>query len=183
MPLCMGCMQQIGNNKICPSGGFDNTEKQQAPFLPYGTVLANRYIVGAGIDANGESTRYIGYDKQTGDVIIVCEFLPMGLFTRAEDETELKINYENRLAFKKIKDEFISYGAEKVPYKSHGTGDVYASAFTGSLVSGKSIYDSLVIAADYTTACIRNTYNDPGHVNYAVNFELEIPYLLKLIGK
>ena len=109
MPLCMGCMQQIGNNKICPSCGFDNTEKQQAPFLPYGTVLANRYIVGAGIDANGESTRYIGYDKQTGDVIIVCEFLPMGLFTRAEDETELKINYENRLAFKKIKDEFISY--------------------------------------------------------------------------
>ncbi len=81
------------------------------------------------------------------------------------------------------RDEFISYGTEKVPYKSHGTGDVYASAFTGSLVSGKSIYDSLVIAADYTTACIRNTYNDPDHVNYAVNFELEIPYLLKLIGK
>ena len=81
------------------------------------------------------------------------------------------------------KDEFLSFGTEKVPYKSHGTGDVYASAFTGSLVSGKSIYDSLVIAADYTTACIRNTYNDPDHVNYAVNFELEIPYLLKLIGK
>lgn len=87
------------------------------------------------------------------------------------------------IGYDSAKDEFISYGAEKVPYKSHGTGDVYASAFTGSLVSGKSIYDSLVIAADFTTACIKNTFNDPERVNYAVNFELEIPYLLKLIGK
>ncbi len=109
MPLCMGCMQEIGNKKICPSCGFDNTEKQQAPFLPYGTVLANRYIVGAGVDTNGESTRYLCFDKQTGDVAIVCEFLPIGLFNRAEGETELRINYENRLTFTKLKDEFLNY--------------------------------------------------------------------------
>ena len=109
MPLCMGCMQEIGNNKVCPSCGFDNTEKQQAPFLPYGTVLANRYIVGAGIDTNGESTRYLSFDKQTGDVVIVCEFLPMGLFSRLEDETKLRVNSENRLTFEKLKDEFLSY--------------------------------------------------------------------------
>ena len=109
MPLCMGCMQQLGNKKVCPNCGFDNTEKQQAPFLPYGTVLANRYIVGAGIDTNGESTRYLSYDKQTGDVVIVCEFLPIGLFNRAEGETELRVNYENRLNFKKFKDDFLNY--------------------------------------------------------------------------
>lgn len=84
MALCMGCMQEIGNNTVCPACGFDNSEKQQAPFLPYGTVLMNRYIVGAGIDTNGESTRYLGFDKQTGDVVIVCEYLPMGLFNREE---------------------------------------------------------------------------------------------------
>ena len=109
MSLCMGCMQEIGNNKICPECGFDNSEKQHAPFLPYGTVLSNRYIVGSGIDTNGESTRYISFDKQTGDVVIICEFLPMGLFNREEDSTEIKINYENRLAYNKLKDEFISY--------------------------------------------------------------------------
>lgn len=87
------------------------------------------------------------------------------------------------IGFDSAKNEFISYGTEKVPYKSHGTGDVYASAFTGALVNGKSIYDALVIAANYTTACIRNTYNDPDKVNYAVNFELELPYYLKLLGK
>lgn len=109
MSLCMGCMQEIGNNKICPECGFNNSEKQHAPFLPYGTVLSNRYIIGSGIDTNGESTRYISFDKQTGDVVIICEFLPMGLFNREEGSTEIKINYENRLAYNKLKDEFISY--------------------------------------------------------------------------
>ncbi|MEE1319539.1 MAG: PASTA domain-containing protein [Ruminococcus sp.] len=109
MSLCMGCMQEIGNNRVCPSCGFDNSEKQHAPFLPYGTVLLNRYIVGSGIDTNGESTRYISFDRQTGDVVIVCEFLPMGLFTREEGSKEIKVNYENRLAYSKFKDEFINY--------------------------------------------------------------------------
>lgn len=77
--------------------------------------------------------------------------------------------------------EFISYGTTKVPYKSHGTGDVYASAFTGALTLGKSVHSALKIATDFTAASIRNTYEDPDSVNYAVNFEAEIPYLLNLL--
>lgn len=109
MSLCMGCMQEIGNNRICPDCGFDNSEKQHAPYLPYGTVLSNRYIVGAGIETNGESTRYIAFDKQTADVVIVREFLPMGLFAREEGDAEIKVNYENRLIYNKLKDDFVSY--------------------------------------------------------------------------
>ena len=105
----MGCMQEIGDRRFCPACGFDNAEKQQAPFLPYGTVLANRYIVGTGIDTNGESTRYLCFDQQTGDVAIVCEFLPVGLFNRAEGETQVRVNYENRLIYNKLKDDFINY--------------------------------------------------------------------------
>ncbi|MCR5153849.1 MAG: pyridoxamine kinase [Lachnospiraceae bacterium] len=78
---------------------------------------------------------------------------------------------------------FFKYGTPKVPLKSHGTGDVFASAFTGALMNSFNVYDSLKIAADYTCACIKNSYEDPEKVNYAVNFELEIPYLLKLINK
>ena len=109
MSLCMGCMQEIGKNIVCPECGFNNSEKQRAPFLPYGTVLANRYIVGAGIDTNGESTRYLAFDKQTGDVVTVCEFLPIGLFSREEGVCDVKINYENRLVYNRLKDSFVSY--------------------------------------------------------------------------
>ena len=109
MPLCMGCMQEIGNSTICPFCGFDNNEKQQAPFLPYGTTLADRYVVGAGVDTNGESTRYLGFDTQTGDRVIICEFLPIGLFSRAEGETQVRVNYETRLTFNKLRDDFLNY--------------------------------------------------------------------------
>lgn len=109
MSLCMGCMQELNGSIICPNCHFDNSEVQSAPFLPFGTELAGRYVTGTGLETNGESTRYIAFDKQTGDVVIVSEFLPIGLFSRDEGQTELKVNYDDRLAFNKLKDEFISY--------------------------------------------------------------------------
>lgn len=78
---------------------------------------------------------------------------------------------------------FFQYSTEEIPMKSHGTGDVFASTFTGALMNDYTVYNALKIAADYTCACIKNSYNDPNAVNYAVNFEAEIPLLLKMIGK
>ena len=109
MSLCMGCVQELNGSVICPNCHFDNSEVQSAPFLPFGTELAGRYVTGTGLETNGESTRYIAFDKQTGDVVIVSEFLPIGLFSRDEGQTELKVNYDDRLAFNKLRDEFISY--------------------------------------------------------------------------
>ncbi len=109
MSLCMGCMREIGDQVICPSCGFDNSKGQHSPFLPYGTILHGRYIVGSVIDTNGESSRYIAFDKQTGDVVIVCEFLPMGLFEREHDEVNLHVRFENDDIFKKLMSDFISY--------------------------------------------------------------------------
>lgn len=80
-------------------------------------------------------------------------------------------------------DEFFAYGTNKVAMRSHGTGDIFASAFTGALMNDYSEYDALQIAADFTCACINNSYNDPEHVNYGVNFELELPYYIELLKK
>lgn len=109
MSLCMGCMREIGENVVCPSCGFDNSKGQHSPFLPYGTVLHGRYIVGSVIETNGESSRYISFDKQTGDVVIVCEFLPMGIFERENDEISLRVRFENEDVFRKLMSDFISY--------------------------------------------------------------------------
>ena len=109
MSLCMGCMQELNGSTVCPHCHFDNSEVQPSPFLPLGTELSGRYLTGVGLDTNGESTRYIAYEKQTGNVVIVTEFLPIGLFSRDEGQTELKVNYDDRLTFNKLRDEFVSY--------------------------------------------------------------------------
>ena len=60
----------------------------------------------------------------------------------------------------------------------HGTGDIYASAFVGGLMRGKSAFDAAKIAADYVLACIEETAKEEGHW-YGAKFE---PVLGKLIA-
>lgn len=62
----------------------------------------------------------------------------------------------------------------------HGTGDVYASAFTGALLHGRTLVDAAKIAADYTLACIENTVDAPEHW-YGVRFEPVLPRLIELL--
>lgn len=61
---------------------------------------------------------------------------------------------------------------------SHGTGDVYASAFVGALMNDKSLFDSAKIAADYTLKCIENTVGDDSHW-YGVKFETALCHLIE----
>lgn len=70
------------------------------------------------------------------------------------------------------------YRHKRFPNNFHGTGDIYASAFVGAYLRGKSAYDAAAIAADYTVKCIENTVGDPDHW-YGVKFESVLQYYMK----
>ncbi len=59
----------------------------------------------------------------------------------------------------------------------HGTGDIYASAFTASLICGKTTVEAAKIAANFTLECIKETARHENHW-YGAAFE---PVLYKLI--
>ncbi len=67
-----------------------------------------------------------------------------------------------------------------LPNSCHGTGDIYASAFVGALVRGKTAYNAAKIAADYTVECIKATAEEENHW-YGAKFEPVIGKLIKLI--
>lgn len=71
------------------------------------------------------------------------------------------------------------YEHELLPNSCHGTGDIYASAFVGALMRGKSGYEAASIAGDYAVACIRQT--DRSHW-YGASFELALPKLIERLG-
>ena len=73
--------------------------------------------------------------------------------------------------------EYAYYEHELLPNSCHGTGDIYASAFVGALVRGKTAFDAAAIAANYTMECIRYTATLNDHW-YGAAFE---PVLGKLI--
>ena len=76
--------------------------------------------------------------------------------------------------------EYAYYEHDKMAKGSHGTGDIYASAFVGSLVRGKSAYDAARIAADFTLACIRESQKSPDHW-YGARFEPVLGELINLL--
>ena len=80
------------------------------------------------------------------------------------------------------KDEYYYYENDLVNAAYHGTGDIFASTFTGAVTRGLSWQEALPIAADYTARCIQTTLDDPKGREYGVNFEEEIPYLISRLA-
>lgn len=73
------------------------------------------------------------------------------------------------------------YTHKRIPRMFHGTGDVYASSFTGSYMRGKSLFEAAEIAADFTLQAINNSLDDEEHW-YGTKFETAIPYLIGRLG-
>ena len=69
------------------------------------------------------------------------------------------------------------YEHEQIAGGIHGTGDIYASAFIGAKLRGKTAFEAAKIASNYVCECIMESKNDPDHT-YGARFE---PVLGKLI--
>ncbi len=72
------------------------------------------------------------------------------------------------------------YFKDREKRNSHGTGDIYASAFCGALMNGKTMYEAAALAADVVVESIRATADDPEHW-YGVKFEKVIPFITRNI--
>ncbi len=79
-------------------------------------------------------------------------------------------------------DQYAYYEHPFLPGSCHGTGDIYAAAFTGALLRGKSAYDSARIAANYTMACIQATGGDKDHW-YGAKFEPVLGKLIEMVNE
>ncbi len=77
--------------------------------------------------------------------------------------------------------EICYYEHDKISKGCHGTGDIYASAFTGALMNDKSIFEAAKIAADYTVKCIINTQGDADHW-YGAKFETALRDLIDMLN-
>ncbi|MBO5089834.1 MAG: pyridoxamine kinase [Clostridia bacterium] len=76
--------------------------------------------------------------------------------------------------------EYNYYEHEFLPNSCHGTGDIYASAFTGALIRGKTAFEAAKIAAIYTVECIRITAEEENHW-YGAKFEPALKSLIDMI--
>lgn len=67
-----------------------------------------------------------------------------------------------------------SYSTEVIPRQFHGTGDLFAAVFAGSMMAGNDVCRSAIRAADFVRACVAAT---PNVTPYGVEFESQLPLL------
>lgn len=71
--------------------------------------------------------------------------------------------------------------AERLSQSFHSTGDIFASVLTGSVMNGRSLKSAAQIAVNFVSLCIKRTIKDKADPRFGVNFETQIPDLIKFL--
>ena len=84
-------------------------------------------------------------------------------------------------AYNRIENTYSSYQTDLEPQSFHGTGDIWASVFAGSLVNGKTFEEAMKTACEFVREAIHLTLEEENHNTYGTNFEQALPYLMTLM--
>lgn len=91
---CSRCMSRIEEEKICPDCGYDHQkEYNKNPALEIGTLLKERYQLGAVIGSGGFGITYAAWDETLQMPVAVKEFFPADYVyrdTECSDEVTAK---------------------------------------------------------------------------------------------
>lgn len=106
--LCLGCMAKNNGEDICPSCGFDKHSEQLPPFLPLGTVLQGKYIVGRVLGSTAEYIKYIGFDQSVDSAVILREYFPAGICTRNAASPDVIVIPDKQETYERLMQDFLS---------------------------------------------------------------------------
>ena len=98
--LCMGCMQEKGEDPVCPHCGYEEGTPHFASYLPPHSMVDDRYLVGRVLSYNGESVIYIGYDTMNDRRVDIREYFPDTLAGRNADGRSVRVNEGRQIQFK-----------------------------------------------------------------------------------
>lgn len=91
---------------------------------------------------------------------------------------------ERRIGAACFENGVISYSfSDRIEASYHGTGDVFASVLTAAIMNGRKLCEAADIAVRFTYDCIKYTYKNYPDIRYGVNFESQIPVLIKYLGE
>ncbi len=103
---CSNCMTMLGKDAtVCPHCGQPVDTANAEDFLPVGSKLCGKYIIGKMISYSGATARYVGFDEGEYSPIYIYEYMPKGLCFR-EESGNLAVAEMNRESFTQFKNEF-----------------------------------------------------------------------------
>lgn len=88
---------------------------------------------------------------------------------------------EGAAAYDSANNRFYYSFRNHIDCRCHGTGDIFASVFTGAVALGKSLQQALDISVNFTADCIEKTLPEKDEMWYGSAFELCIDKLLEYV--
>lgn len=90
---------------------------------------------------------------------------------------------QGAVAYDSENDKFYYSFGDNIDRSVHGTGDIFASVFTGAVTLGKDIQTALDISVNYTVECIKATIPYFDEMWYGSCFELCLGKLIEMTNK
>ncbi len=105
--LCCGCMEyKPAEAAVCPNCGYADDTPFDTDYIIPGTELNDRYAVGVKIGSNSEGATYLGYNKSIGCKVLIREYMPKGMCTRAKDKSAISVDPKFVVQYKALMAEF-----------------------------------------------------------------------------
>jgi serine/threonine protein kinase len=78
MNLCPNCFESELTDDTCPKCGYaKGSEDRDTIFLPYKTLIDDRFITGKVLSWGDFAFTYLGYDSYYGNKVVIKEFFPL----------------------------------------------------------------------------------------------------------
>ena len=122
MHLCMGCMNELGEETLCPNCGYDEAVigSESSAFLKPGTTLRNeRFTVGVALGQGGFGITYIGYDNILNTKVAIKEYYPSDMVGRANNGGTVSPFTMNTDDYGKGKERFIEEARTLAKFAGH----------------------------------------------------------------
>lgn len=104
---CLGCMEIKAAEGVCPKCGWlEEVSPESTLFLPPGTVLEEKFLIGRVLGQGGFGITYLAWDMNLDIKLAIKEYLPQEMAYRTENSKEVSI-------FKKSFADYFEYGLEK----------------------------------------------------------------------
>jgi serine/threonine protein kinase len=119
--LCMGCMEDTNQRYVCPLCGYRNgREAESSLHLSPRTVLQGKYLVGRVLGQGGFGITYMGYDLEANRKLVIKEYFPSAISTRAPDRITVNpLNHRNRSDLEFGLKMFAEEGSALARFKDH----------------------------------------------------------------
>ena len=137
--MCMGCMEQMEQEGVCPLCGYDNSAASNPmAYLQPKTVLDTRYIVGRLLSYNGESAVYLAYDNVEKAKVFIKEYMPDAICSRGSNGLDIVVNQTSLVQYKNYLSEFVELNKSLIRFRtmSHITApsDMFSANGTAYVV-------------------------------------------------